>query len=485
MQATATPPAAEPEAQEPKRASRLMVIGHDLSRVTASAWLWVWLWLTLIAFGWALSPAWNAWVVSSGSMGPALEVGDVVLTITPEHPLGPETVITYEHDGRIITHRIAETVFDEAGRPTYITKGDANEVEDTWTVHPHDVLGVGKVAVPHAGLPGWWATNGPAWLAIAFAVGTLLAAWWSAHPPELEGVDGYAPGRHRAPRKVEIWMPTLWPRAHILGLVIAAVMVTAAGGAATDAYFSAQTTNPSNTFTAIDRFRDGPGGYPGAVLASEPLSYFRLDEGSGTASDQLGIVTGTYTGSTDAGPPLIEDDNPSAALSGGWVDLGQANPITKTELSQRTVELWFRTPDVETRQVLYDEGGNAREIIMYVDAGMLYVVAHDNSWPNDMVVWVDVSPDTTYYAVAVIDATGDSLLLYLNGAFAESDTKTGGGTMGVRAGALSIGRANNQATYHDGKSRDPNPFGGLIDEVAIYDKALSADEIATHWAAGS
>lgn len=484
MQATATPPDAGPTAPEADRASRLQVLAHDLSRVTASAWLWVWLWLTLIAFGWALSPAWNAWVVSSGSMGPALEVGDVVLTISPEHPLGPETVITYEHDGRIITHRIVETMFDDAGRPTYVTKGDANSVPDTWEVGPHEVLGVGKVAVPHAGLPGWWATNGPVWVAIAFGVGTLAAAWWSAHPPELAGAGSYAVGRHRAPRKVEVLLPTLWPRAHILGLLVAAVMITAAGWAATDAFFAAQSSNPTNTFAAAEDFGT-LGGYPGAVLASEPLSYFRLDEGSGTATDQLGLVTGTYTGNTAAGEPLIDDDNPSAALSGGWVDLGQANPITKTELTQRTVELWFRTPDVTTRQVLYDEGGNAREVILYVDDGMLYALAHDNSWPDDMLVSYPLSADTTYYVVVTIDATGDAMHLYVDGALVASDTKTGGDSMGVRAGALSIGRSNNQATYHDGKSRDLNPFGGLIDEVAIYGRALTPSEIAAHWAAGS
>lgn len=482
---TVAPPEPEPEGAEAPTASRLQVFGHTLSRVMASAWLWVWLWLTLIAFGWALSPAWNAWVVSSGSMAPALEVGDVVLTVAPEHPLGEDTVITYEHDGRIITHRIEETILDEAGRPIYVTQGDANRVADTWEVQPHDVLGVGRVAVPHAGLPGWWVSNGPVWLAVLFVLGTAAAAWWSTHPPDLPGArDPYAVGRHRAPRRVEIWMPTLWPRAHVLALLVAAVLVTAAGWAATDAFFSGQTANAANTFTAVDDF--GPtGGYPGAVLASQPVAYWRLGEGGGTASDAMGLVDGSYDGCAASSTGLVDDPDAAAEFANCGIDLGNANPITKTQLDQRTVELWFRPASTSGRQVLYDEGGNARQIAVYLDGSTLHAYAHDNTWDTDLDATVTIAAGTTYHVVAVLDATGNDLALHVNGSLVAMASKSDGADMGVRAGGMSIGRASGQMRYHDGQDRSTNAFTGTIDEVAVYDRALTIGEIQDHWAAGN
>ena len=75
--------------------------------------------------------------VSSGSMEPALKVGDVILS----RACDPETlkkgdIVTYSVGngslkGQTITHRVIREPFSKAGKRFIVTKGDANQFEDS------------------------------------------------------------------------------------------------------------------------------------------------------------------------------------------------------------------------------------------------------------------------------------------------------------------------------------------------------------------
>ena len=79
----------------------------------------------------------QAYTVATGSMEPQIKIGDVIL-IKEVDPatLKKGDVVTYEGSegdlrGLILTHRIIELRKDEKdNKYYYITKGDANEVED-------------------------------------------------------------------------------------------------------------------------------------------------------------------------------------------------------------------------------------------------------------------------------------------------------------------------------------------------------------------
>lgn len=87
--------------------------------------------------------------VESGSMEPALPVGSVVYV---EHT-SPENVeagdiIAYNVDGTVVTHRVVENYFVEG---EYVTKGDANPMEDFDRVRYRDLIGKVKYHIPVAG----------------------------------------------------------------------------------------------------------------------------------------------------------------------------------------------------------------------------------------------------------------------------------------------------------------------------------------------
>ena len=87
--------------------------------------------------------------VTSGSMEPTLPVGSVIYV----KPVEPETVqsgyiIAYDVDGVVVTHRVVENRIVEG---EFVTKGDANEMEDFSNTRYGDLIGVVKYHFPYLG----------------------------------------------------------------------------------------------------------------------------------------------------------------------------------------------------------------------------------------------------------------------------------------------------------------------------------------------
>lgn len=104
------------------------------------------------------APVFNAYVVLSGSMIPAIDIKDVVVTKkVAEDKLEVNDIITFispdeRHGGISITHRIIDKYYDESiGSYTYRTKGDANNVADSVLVPNNNVLGKVILKIPKLG----------------------------------------------------------------------------------------------------------------------------------------------------------------------------------------------------------------------------------------------------------------------------------------------------------------------------------------------
>lgn len=178
--------------------------------------------LGLIA--WIAVPAlagWQATVITSGSMGPVIRAGDVVVSRPYDGGLlHVGSVVTFRAPGGggLVTHRVVE----RQGPQTYRTKGDANAAPDSTLLSTENVGGVGRYRVPAIGLPTLWVREGSLapLLALSFATTLLVAA--SCRPVPVTPV-GRRSTRHRPPRSrrschraVEVApapdvLPTDWP----------------------------------------------------------------------------------------------------------------------------------------------------------------------------------------------------------------------------------------------------------------------------------
>ena len=111
-------------------------------------------WLLLVGAlaVWSTVPValgWRAIVVVSGSMEPRVHVGDVVL-VDPQLRTPKRGQVILVRDGTTATGtRLHRVVRIEAG--TYITRGDANQSEDSTPVSPADVEGTARLLVASAG----------------------------------------------------------------------------------------------------------------------------------------------------------------------------------------------------------------------------------------------------------------------------------------------------------------------------------------------
>ena len=97
----------------------------------------------------------ESFIVYSGSMEPALGVGDLAV-VAPTKPdqLHVGDILTYrpvEQPSLLVTHRLVDIGLDDIGQFTFHTKGDANNVIDRVAVSPGAVVGRVAYSIPKLG----------------------------------------------------------------------------------------------------------------------------------------------------------------------------------------------------------------------------------------------------------------------------------------------------------------------------------------------
>ena len=230
------------------------------------------------------------------------------------------------------------------------------------------------------------------------------------------------------------------------------------------------------------------GGYQYAV---DDISIWDAAVDVSTARDETTVHDAPYVGGPARGQAglLAGDANTAARFDG--VDDTVAVPdhagINTSRIDQRTVELWYQADSAARRQVLFEEGGGGNGINVYLDNGLLYARAWSNPWSNDLEVSRPVTPTTSpRHVVAVVDAVGDTLTLYVDGALGGTSTKTDGWALNAHSGNIGIASMQGATRFHDGNAGgNGNYFAGVIDEVALYNSALSATRIGVHHAVGT
>ena len=108
-----------------------------------------------MAFFFGMLPAFPL-AVATGSMEPAIEIGDaVVIGRTDAETLQEGQVIAYRLDGQIVVHRITERTETALG-PVFRTKGDHNNAPDLQEVTADQICGRVLLVVPKGGTASLW-----------------------------------------------------------------------------------------------------------------------------------------------------------------------------------------------------------------------------------------------------------------------------------------------------------------------------------------
>jgi len=163
--------------------------------------------LGAVAYGLLFLGGYRPVVVYSGSMEPTLGVGSLALVErVPSAEVRVGDVLTFAdpaQPGRLVTHRVVETVERPEGGLAYRTKGDANTHRDPWAIALPEDAGRLAFDVPYVGYALWYAKTREARTALVlFLAGLvltlLLRAIWRSEdepaPPAQEQAAGIATG---------------------------------------------------------------------------------------------------------------------------------------------------------------------------------------------------------------------------------------------------------------------------------------------------
>ena len=204
---------------------------------------------------------------------------------------------------------------------------------------------------------------------------------------------------------------------------------------------------------------------PPAVSIPAPLAHWKFD---GDADDSAGSSNGSarngasFTTAASVGSHALSLDG-----SDDHVDLASHASSFPLGNSARSVTGWFRADAGNQRQTLLTYGPNVegKRLSIAADRTQAVVAVSGHAWGVN-----NLSLSDGWHHVAVTFAGGrsDDFSIYLNGALQSASTLGGfARQVDTRTGSAAIGR-NVGGTAH---------YGGDIDDVRLYDHALSAEQV--------
>jgi signal peptidase I len=193
-------------------------------------------------------------LIRSGSMEPAVSVGDVVIgTDRPDgDPVPVGRVMIFDNPDSASPHgTLVHRVMENLGDGTYVTAGDGNRDNDSTPVPAESFHSRATLCIPFVGLPVvWWAEHRLLEL-ISWLVLTAAAFYFSSRPP-CDPRHRRRRERNRAARAAAAGSAALKRLA--VPVTVAASLVLVATVALTsvpaDAAFSARTVTKGSTWTA-------------------------------------------------------------------------------------------------------------------------------------------------------------------------------------------------------------------------------------------
>jgi len=220
---------------------------------------------------------------------------------------------------------------------------------------------------------------------------------------------------------------------------------------------------------------DGGLSYAQTVLCDKPAAYWRFEElNPSDAKDEMGAYPAQYIGTVTFGPDGIAGSNAPTFHAGGegYVKVGDAFDFVGNE--PYSFEAWVKpmatVPDFAGIVGKLLEGPMTQKqgyTLGLSTNGLFAARVRDNVTEGVSVG----SPAEGEFTHVVMTYDGTTLKVYKNGKLAEGLESTP--PIIARDTPLTIG------SYHDWAY-----FNGVIDEVAVYEKALGDTRILAHYQAG-
>ncbi|UCC16696.1 MAG: signal peptidase I [Dehalococcoidales bacterium] len=116
-------------------------------------------------------PGYGLYLVRSESMAPTINIGDLIITGPVKGEVQEGDIITYEWSGELVTHRVYST------GDILVTKGDAVEDPDPWTVKSSSIMGTYLFKIPYVGYATRFIQTKIGWFITIIVPAMALVVW--------------------------------------------------------------------------------------------------------------------------------------------------------------------------------------------------------------------------------------------------------------------------------------------------------------------
>ena len=198
--------------------------------------------------------------------------------------------------------------------------------------------------------------------------------------------------------------------------------------------------------------------------------------GAGTTITDLAAVEGGVSNGTLTNGPTFDSANLGSINFGGdddYIDVGNGGKLQITSVI--TLATWFRTDDDGNGTMVAKWSGGERGYKMRINGGQTQTLFSSDGSTNTVTL---TDPSTSndnvwHYAVATNDGSGgaNTALLYVDGILVDSET----GTATIHDSSVDVHIGDQD------QDSNPTPYEGLIAHVAIYNVALSAEDVAQNY----
>ena len=219
------------------------------------------------------------------------------------------------------------------------------------------------------------------------------------------------------------------------------------------------------------------------AVPSRPDAYWNFNDGTAKDSSNRRLH-GTFIGK----PTMVKGISGNALkfVGGQGIKIPDSRGInTGGTFSNRTVGALFYCENAgqSSKQVIFEAGGITKGLAIYVHKNRVYVGAWNVpgiNW-NGAYIFSTIKSKRWYYVALVIRSAtnkvqSDKFEMWMDGRLID---KTKGAYLQAHGQDIGIAHVSQHTKYHDGtgRGRDVDWFEGLIDEIVIYNRALSEADL--------
>lgn len=215
---------------------------------------------------------------------------------------------------------------------------------------------------------------------------------------------------------------------------------------------------------ALGVYGDSDSGFDFKSIINLPLDNSINDfSGNGINSSTVGIVT-FDADEMAQGTHAVDFSNANS-----YIDLDIDDYFIHDSFTERSVAFWIKTSDVSGIQDIFDEGGSTNGYAIRINDGEIeFVVQNNNSTRS-----ISATIEANVWTHIATSFDNGRIELYINGNLEDSHNNVGFSQVSSHSGSAGLGASNSDNAFDEVN----NNFNGLIDDLFIYQFALSSSEI--------